>query len=122
MDTKGNLTESGATGGEGEHTTYTVDSFANGIAFGQQKLEPDMDALDYFSLRLKDDGELIRLRSRYLLHKNNPTHELERHLMRLSQQGLLSSATIYLGLCQSMLALQQLMDFHHRHCAIRVDQ
>lgn len=76
---------------------YTVDSFANGIAFGQQKLPSGLNPRDFFSLRLRDDTELIRLRSRYALHKENPLHELELHLMRLSKQGALSSAVIYFG-------------------------
>ena len=77
--------------------TYTVDSFANGIAFGQHKLEPGQDPRDYYGLRLRDDSEVIRLRSRYVLHKHNPLHELERNLMRLSSQGVLNRSTIYLG-------------------------
>ena len=77
--------------------TYTVDSFSNGIAFGQHKLEADQDPRDYYSLRIRDDSELVRLRSRYVLHKNNPLAELERQLMRLSTQGVLRSSVIYLG-------------------------
>jgi DNA repair photolyase len=77
--------------------TYTVDSFLNGIAFGQHKLEADQDPRDYYSLRIRDDSELVRLRSRYVLHKDNPLAELERQLMRLSTQGVLRSAVIYLG-------------------------
>jgi DNA repair photolyase len=40
---------------------------------------------------------MIRLRSRYALHKERPLYELERHLMRLSRQGVLRSAVIYFG-------------------------
>ena len=76
---------------------YTVDSFANGIAFGQQKLEANQDQREHFALRIRDDFELVRLRSRYVLHNNNPLQELEQHLVRLSQQGILGKATIYLG-------------------------
>ncbi len=76
---------------------YSVDSFANGIAFGQQKLPDGADRRDYFTLRLRDDTELIRLRSRYCLHKENPLYELELHLMRLSRQGILSRSVIYFG-------------------------
>ncbi|MBX7143818.1 MAG: hypothetical protein K1X79_05155 [Oligoflexia bacterium] len=78
--------------------TYTVDSFANGIAFGQHKLPAGDDPRDYYSLRIEDDSELVRLRSRYALNKDNPFCELERHLMRLSNQGILSSSTIYFGM------------------------
>ncbi|NLF24504.1 MAG: hypothetical protein GX589_02455 [Deltaproteobacteria bacterium] len=77
--------------------TYTVDSFSNGIAFGQHKLEQGQDPREVYSLRLADDGEMIRLRSRYALHKEKPLYELERHLMRLSRQGVLRSAIIYFG-------------------------
>ncbi len=76
---------------------YTVDSFADGIAFGGQRLEAGMDPRDYFGLRLNDEGAVVRLRSRYLLHRNNPLHELEKQLMRLSKQGILGKSTIYLG-------------------------
>ena len=82
---------------DGSLLTYTVDSFSNGIAFGQHKLEKDQDPRDFYSLRIRDDSELVRLRSRYVLHKNNPLAELERQLMRLSTQGVLRSAVIYLG-------------------------
>lgn len=77
--------------------TYTVDSFANGIAFGQSKLASASDPRDLFALRVQDDVEALRLRSRYAFHKENPLHELEKSLMRLSNQGTLHSATIYFG-------------------------
>ena len=77
--------------------TYTVDSFANGISFGQHRLDKGQRREDFYILRINDDSELIRLRSRYAIHKENPLHELEGHLMRLSRQGLLRSAVIYLG-------------------------
>ncbi len=76
---------------------YTVDSFANGISFGQHRLEEGQDPRDYYGLSISDEGEIVRLRSRYALHHNNPTWELERYLMRLSQQGVLGSSTIYFG-------------------------
>ena len=76
---------------------YTVDSFANGIAFGQHKLENCADPRDFYSLRMRDDSELVKLRSRYILHKNNPLHELELSLMRLSRQGVLHRSSIYFG-------------------------
>ena len=82
---------------ESVEIVYTVDSFADGIAFGQHRLPAGADPRDYYSLRIRDDSEMIRLRSRYALHRNNPLHELERHLSRLSSQGLLRSAVIYLG-------------------------
>lgn len=82
---------------ENKALTYTVDSFSNGIAFGQHKLEDTADPRDYYWLRLQDDAELVKLRSRYALNKTNPFNELERNLMRLSRQGILASSTIYFG-------------------------
>ncbi|MBX7138153.1 MAG: hypothetical protein K1X83_09225 [Oligoflexia bacterium] len=79
------------------HATFTVDSFANGIAFGQHRLEEGADPRDFYSLRMQDEPEMIRLRSRYALHKENPFHRLERNLMRLSRLGVLRSSTIYFG-------------------------
>ncbi len=76
---------------------YTVDAFDNGIAFGQHKIEPDQDPRDFYSLRLRDDKELIRLRSRYSLSKENPLWDLERQLQRLSEQGCLRQSIIYFG-------------------------
>lgn len=77
--------------------TYTVDSFANGIAFGQHKLDTAEDPRDYYSLRIQEDSEMVRLRSRYALNKTNPLAELEKSLMRMSSQGVLRSSTVYLG-------------------------
>lgn len=76
---------------------YTVDSFGNGIAFGRHRLETGADARHVYRLRMGDEGELVKLRSRYAWHKNNPLWELERYLMKLSRQGILGSATIYFG-------------------------
>ncbi|NDC36524.1 MAG: hypothetical protein EBZ48_00545 [Proteobacteria bacterium] len=81
----------------GAHITYTVDSFDDGIVFGQHKLNPGQDPRDYYALRIQEDGDLVRLRSRYSLHQENPFHELEKHLMRLSSQGILRSSAIYFG-------------------------
>lgn len=77
--------------------TYTVDSYANGIAFGQHRADLRQDARDVYGLRLEEGGEVLKLRSRYSLHNKEPLFELERHLMLLSQQGVLGSSIIYLG-------------------------
>ena len=77
--------------------TYTVDSFEDGIAFGQHILAEGQDPRSFYALRLQDDSDLIRLRSRYSLHQKNPFHELEKHLMRLSSQGVLRSSVLYFG-------------------------
>ena len=79
------------------YITYTVDSFEDGIVFGQHKLDPGQDPREYYALRVQEDGDLVRLRSRYSLHQENPLHELEKHLMRLSSQGVLRSSAIYFG-------------------------
>ena len=82
----------------GELTTiYSVDSFNNGIAFGQHRLPAGEDARDFYSLHITDDLEKAPLRSRYALHNTNPLQQLESHLMRLSQQGVLGQATIFFG-------------------------
>jgi hypothetical protein len=85
------------TSGKQESYTFTVDSFANGIAWGQHKMEAGSDPRDIYSLRIRDDSAVVKLRSRYTLHKENPLAELERHLMRLSTQGVLRQSTIYFG-------------------------
>jgi len=77
--------------------TYTVDSFANGIAFGRHKLGTGDDPRDCYNLRLEENDSLVHLRSRYLLHEKNPLAELENHLMRLSRDGILGSAIIHFG-------------------------
>ena len=76
---------------------YSVDIFRSGLAFGQHKLPSSEDPRKHYNLRIRDDSEVVRLRSRYILHKKNPLHELERHLYRLSEQGTLRDAVIYLG-------------------------
>jgi hypothetical protein len=76
---------------------YTVDSFNDGIAFGQHRGAAPGDPRDYFSLNIASEAEVAPLRSRYALHKENPLWELERYLMRLSRQGLLAASTIYFG-------------------------
>jgi len=77
--------------------TYTVDSYQNGIAFGQHRHDDQSDPRTFYSLRIKDEGELVRLRSRYTLEQENPLHAMERHLMRLSTQGRLRKSVIYFG-------------------------
>jgi DNA repair photolyase len=98
---RGTMTTSSSTSGAETNQSfsihYTVDSFANGIAFGQHKLPAGEDPRDHYQLKIDDDHELVRLRSRYTLNKQNPFCELERHLMRLSSQGVLRSSTIYFG-------------------------
>ena len=78
-------------------TIYTVDSFDNGIAFGQHRLEAGLDPRDRYCLGTECEGPAGKLRSRYALHRDNPFWELERNLMRLSRQGVLGSSTIYFG-------------------------
>jgi len=77
--------------------TYTVDSYSNGIALGQHKLEKGEDPRLVYRLRMGGEEELVKLRSRYAFHKCNPLWELERYLMKLSRRGTLSSAVIYFG-------------------------
>lgn len=77
--------------------SFTVDSFADGIAFGQHRLPPGQDMRNVYALHLRDDLEVIQLRSRYSLSPDNPLHQLEKHLMRLSGQGILERSIIHLG-------------------------
>ena len=78
-------------------SVFTVDAFSNGIAFGQHAHEPGADPRDIYALRLQNDAEVIRLRSRYSLTREKPLHQLERYLMKLSSKGVLHSSHIYLG-------------------------
>jgi DNA repair photolyase len=76
---------------------YCVDSYANGISFGEIKLKEGQDYRDSYFLQMHETAELTKLRSRYALNKKNPLHELELNLMRLSNSGELASSTICLG-------------------------
>ena len=80
-----------------QRSVYWVDSYANGLSFGQTKVDSNKDVRDLFPLELGERAEVANLRSRYPLNKKNPLHELELNLMRLSRQGELSSALICLG-------------------------
>lgn len=80
-----------------ERSFYWVDSYANGISFGQSRIPQRADWRDAFPLQLADAGECHKLRARYALNKSNPLHELELNLMKLSGQGNLSSSIICLG-------------------------
>ncbi|MCO6429861.1 MAG: radical SAM protein [Deltaproteobacteria bacterium] len=77
---------------------FTVDSFANGISFGPHKPEPGRSEREMYMLRMQDDAELLKLRSRYAIGRSNPLDELEKNLMRLSRKGVLGRSTIYFGL------------------------
>ena len=76
---------------------YTVDSFADGIAFGQHRMPKGEDPRDYYFLHLPNDTQVVQLRSRYALNKVNPFAELESHLIRLSKQGVLRVSGFYFG-------------------------
>ena len=85
-----------------EHQSYkpgvfTVDSFANGIAFGQPGSHVGTDPRDTFALCLQDDADLLRLRSRYAVDRDKPLHQLERYLMKLSSKGVLHSSHVFFG-------------------------
>lgn len=77
-------------------TTYTVDVFAQGVAIGQHRV-PAGAVTQLCDLRINDQDSLPRLRSRYSIHRENPVHELELFLMRLSQLGELGSAVVHFG-------------------------
>lgn len=75
----------------------TIDTFKGGIAFGQHRLEPGSDPRDHYHLRLQSESDLLKLRSRYSLHKEHIEARLESHLSRLSRQGVLRRASIFFG-------------------------
>lgn len=83
--------------GEAKSYTYTVDSFDHGIAWGQHHLEGNQEPRDFYMLRIGDRAGFLKLRSRYALSASNPFQELERHLKRISRQGVLQRSTIYFG-------------------------
>ena len=76
---------------------YSVDSFSNGIAFGGHHLPAHEDPRDHLGLQLDGDDRGIKLRSRYLLHKDSPLYQLELQLKKLSKQGILGNAHIHFG-------------------------
>lgn len=76
---------------------YSVDSFSNGIAFGGHHLPASEDPRDHLGLQLDGDERGVKLRSRYLLHKDSPLYQLELQLKKLSKQGILGNAHIHFG-------------------------
>ncbi|MCB0336834.1 MAG: hypothetical protein KDD62_11035 [Bdellovibrionales bacterium] len=92
-------------GKQGARSTYifSVDSFSNGIAFGQHPVSDSVseETRRHYRLRLDQDQEVVRLRSRYVLRphrdQSNCLHELEANLMRLSNNGILRSSEIFFG-------------------------
>ena len=74
---------------------FTVDSYAHGIAIGEDKSGEDVP-----HLKLSDDGVQFKgaqLRSRYVLERDNQPRELENHLRRLQRQGKLSQSVVCFG-------------------------
>lgn len=85
---------------EPQRIVCSVDAMDDGIMFGQLTLGHDQDLRDALHLRLPESEGFPKVRSRYELHRNNasnPLWELERHLARLSNQGVLGRATIVFG-------------------------
>lgn len=76
---------------------YTVDAYVNGIDFGREEIEASEPFDRQFNLKLLEDREIIKLRGRFALNRKKPRHELEKHLIRISQRGELGRSTIYLG-------------------------
>ncbi len=77
---------------------YSVDSIADGISFGHQPVRIGTEVQPYPELQLPDMASApVPLRTRYLLQKANPLHELEANLMRLSRQGILRRSHVILG-------------------------
>lgn len=82
-----------------ENPLFTVDAFDDGLAIGHHSQEEiHHSILNSFSLRLPSEKEVVKLRSRYLLDKKQPFIELEKQLIRLSNQGVLRKTIIILGI------------------------
>jgi hypothetical protein len=77
---------------------YSIDSFADGISFGQHRINADSDWRRDLPLGIDDTTSSHQLRSRYPLKKENPLHALELQLMKLSQKGVLSESEMIFGL------------------------
>jgi hypothetical protein len=76
---------------------FAVDSFASGISFGQHKIPAGVDPRDYYSLRLEEEAMPGGVRSRYILDRKNPLHELEKRLEQLACRGILGTSIIHFG-------------------------
>ena len=80
---------------------YTVDVVegASGLvlALSFKKMKNDENIMDNHWLRLPNEFEVTALRSRYSTEAENPLHQLENHLIRLSQAGELGRSEIIFG-------------------------
>ncbi len=77
---------------------YTVDVQERGISLGRNSFSSEDDFRHAFSLKhAPDEAGTQQLRSRYILSKQNPLHQLERHMMLLSERGILRQSTVVLG-------------------------
>ncbi|MCB0320390.1 MAG: hypothetical protein KDD60_05635 [Bdellovibrionales bacterium] len=76
---------------------FTVDAFEDGLAIGQHSAPSAEVLFQEFGLRLEGERQVVKLRSRYMVD-TSPTHqELEKHLIRLSNQGVLRKSVFILG-------------------------
>jgi len=76
---------------------YTVDSYADGISFGKNRINSAETWRDELALDLLDEEDLLRFRRRFTLDSKNTIENLECELMNLSERGILSRAHIVLG-------------------------
>jgi hypothetical protein len=79
--------------GTGNGPVYTLDSFGDGIELGHASLGSPEDLL----LALPDQRRNLKLRSRYSAVADNPLHQLERRLQKISQEGNLGTTKFYFG-------------------------
>lgn len=86
---------------------FSVDSFSNGISFGQIGSSDfsNFESLPrMLSLKLADDASMALLRSRFVFNKTDSKAssliELDNHLFKLSRNGILRSSEIYFGNAQ----------------------
>ena len=80
---------------------YTVDFVGEGagltLGLSTKRLTGNQTSFDTCYLRLEDEFSSFSLRSRYSVEAENPLHQLEHHLMRLSQNGDLGTCEIIFG-------------------------
>jgi DNA repair photolyase len=83
------------------HKIFTVDFVGQDssltLALSSKKISDSETSFNQCYLRLEDEFSIPSLRSRYSAEAENPLHQLEHHLMRLSQNGELGTSEIIFG-------------------------
>ena len=83
------------------HKIHTIDFIGQDsgltLALSSRKLADTETSFTQHYLRLEDEFAVRSLRSRYSSDVTNPLHQLEHHLMRLSQNGELGTSEFIFG-------------------------